>query len=86
MKRKLTNGQIADRCLKKMFAAVGEKYPNQALTDQPEWYQKRTWTTKVEDKFREWMRLFLKKQGWRKAAIENELSWFMLMYGWKTVD
>jgi hypothetical protein len=40
-----------DMCLKEMFKRVGEKYPNKKLTDQKEWYTKRTWTEAEESSF-----------------------------------
>jgi hypothetical protein len=70
-------------CLKEMFKRVGEKYPNKKLTDQPEWYTKRTWTEKEEDDFRVWMGKLLKKRhGLKKAMIDREISMFLLQWGW----
>jgi len=75
-----------DMCLKEMFKRVGEKYPNKELTDQKEWYTKRTWTEKEEADFRDWMRKKLSKKfkHWTERTLRNEIAMFILMWGWKT--
>jgi len=40
-----TYGQTCEACLKEMFKRVGETYPNKKLTDQKDWYMKRSWTS-----------------------------------------
>jgi hypothetical protein len=74
-------------CLKEMFKRVGEKYPNKKLTDQKEWYTKRTWTEAEESSFRKWMEKYLSKnfKYWTKKRLDLEIAMFLLMWGWKTV-
>lgn len=69
--------------LKEMFKRVGEKYPNPKLTNQKEWYTKRTWTEAEEDDFRKWMKDYLKKKyRWNNKTIQKEIAMFLLMWGW----
>jgi hypothetical protein len=76
--------ETTEMCLKEMFKRVGEKYPNKELTDQPNWWTKRTWTEKEEDDFRLWMRKIMKKRHPRlhKALIDREIAMFLLMWSW----
>jgi len=78
--------KACEACLKEMFKRVGEKYPNKKLTDQKEWYCKRTWSEEEEEDFRVWMRKYLKKKypNWTKHTLDKEIGMFLLMWGWKT--
>lgn len=77
-------GKTTEKCLKKMFRAVGEKYPNLALTDQEDWYTLRTWTQAQENKFKAWMSKVLKRRyKWTDKTIDAEIGMFLLMWGWK---
>lgn len=80
--------KTTEMCLKEMFRRVGERYPNKELTDQKEWYTKRTWTQKQEDGFRVWMDKLLKKRHkmWNKDIREREISMFLLMWGWRNEE
>ena len=79
----MTYESTTELCLKEMFKRVGEKYPNKELTDQPNWWTKRTWTEAEEDDFRLWMDKLLKKRhGWNKRMRGNEISMFLLLWGW----
>ena len=76
--------RVVEDCLKEMFKRVGEKYPNKKLTDQKDWYTKRTWTDKEEKDFSKWMKGYLKKKlKWSSRLIDNEVGMFLLMWGWK---
>lgn len=79
--------KTCELCLKKMFHMVGERYPNEKLTDQKDWYTKRTWPAAKEERFRVWMRKLLKKRYPYMLAkkIDFEIGMFLLMWGWKTV-
>jgi hypothetical protein len=80
---KMRYEDTTEMCLKEMFRRVGEKYPNKELTDQPEWYKKRTWTEAEENDFRKWMGKLLKKRhGWKKVLIDREIGMFLLNWGW----
>ena len=79
----MTYEDTTEMCLKEMFKRVGESYPNKELTDQPNWWTKRTWTEKEEDDFRVWMGKLLKKRhGWKKVMIDREIAMFLLLWGW----
>lgn len=79
--------KIFDECMAEMFKRVGEKYPNKELTDQAEWYLKRTWTEEEEKDFKVWMINHLKRTlRFNKKSAEWETGMFMLNYGWKTFD
>jgi hypothetical protein len=70
-----------------MFKRVGEEFPNPELTDQNEWYTKRTWTDAQEDDFRKWMIDKLRKEGrYTKKTAEWETSMFLLNWGWKNEE
>ena len=70
-------------CLKEMFLRVGETYPNEDLTNDPEWYILRSWTIEEENKFRKWMITYLRKKlRMSKKRAETETFWFLMMYGW----
>jgi hypothetical protein len=70
-------------CLKKMFAAVGEQYPNKEITDKKDWWMLRRWSEKEEDDFVLWMRKLLKKRHrWNKVIIDREISMFLLQLSW----
>jgi hypothetical protein len=78
--------KVIEKCLKKMFKMVGEKYPNEEITSKKEWWKLRSWTKEEEEKFR----IFLKKKI-RKAypymsdkKVELEAGMFILNWGWTT--
>lgn len=74
-------------CITEMFKRVGEKYPNEELTKQDKWFQKRSWTEAEEDDFRDWMTKLLKKRHkWTNKKIQLEVGMFLLDYGWKYKD
>ena len=77
-----------DLLLKEMFARVGETYPNKKLTDQKDWFTQRSWTTAEENDWKLWAKKLIKKRhpSWRVKLIDKELSWFLLMWGWKNSD
>ena len=80
-----TYDEACEECLVEMFSRVGEKYPNKKLTDQPDWYRKRSWTEKEEKDFKVWMEKYLKKHfKWTKRMIDNEVGMFILNWGWTT--
>jgi len=70
--------------LKEMFKRVGEEYPNPKLTNQKEWYMKRSWTEKEEDGFRQWLVALIKKRHkyLTKRRVDLEVAMFLLMWGW----
>ena len=72
------------KCFKEMFRRVGEKFPNEALTRQKEWYTLRTWTEKEQDSFKKWMmKEFKKMYPYLKRKAEMEVGIFILCYGWR---
>ena len=80
-----TYDDACEECLVEMFRMVGEKYPNKKLTDQKDWYTKRSWTESEEQDFKKWMGKYLKKNfKWSKKMIEKEVGMFLLMWGWTT--
>ena len=76
-----------DVCLREMFTRVGEQYPNPALTADPEWYRKRSWTAKDQRAFGKWMAGYIKKRfRWDKKRVQWEVGMFLLMWGWTTKE
>lgn len=70
-------------CLNEMFMRVGERFPNEELTNKPDWYTLRSWTDEEEEKFRKWMAAYLRKKlKMRKKDAEVEVAMFLLQYGW----
>ncbi len=48
------------------------------------WYQYFTWSKEEEDIFSEWAIDYMrKKMRWSKKRSENELRWFLFMWGLK---
>jgi len=70
-------------CMKEMFLRVGEKYPNNKLTDAPNWYMIRGWTQEEEAKFGKWMVAYLrKKMRWTKTKSVAVTNAFLFQYSW----
>ena len=84
----MTDDQIINNCLKKLFQAVKLTYPCPEFTDQPNWYTRCTWTTRQEARFRTWMTKYLRQHMRTRTAhsCEMEVAWFLLNYGWTTKD
>ena len=79
----MNTDKACEDCLVEMFRRVGEEYPN-ILTEQENWWTTRTWTSQEEDDFKEWMLDYLRtKAKMGKAKAETEVSYFLLMWGWK---
>ena len=73
------------KCFKEMFKRVGEKFPNEKLTKNDEWYTLRTWMEKEQDSFKKWLvKEFKKDYPYLRRRAELEAGMFILMYGWKT--
>lgn len=84
----MDDDKFVTMCLKEMFKRVGEKYPNEELTKQKDWYSKRTWTEKEQESFKKWLEKKMAKQ-WsylRKKKIEYEAAMFILCWGWRCED
>lgn len=78
--------KILVECLKEMFRRVGERYPNKKFTNQDRWYAMRAWSDESEKDFKGWLVQYLKKR--MRLSLEaamKEVSYFLLMYGWRTV-
>lgn len=78
-------------CMMEMFRRVGlametyEEVAKWAEDHGDHWFMCRTWTEEQEDDFRKWMKDYLKKSTrWSVRTIENEIRYFILMWGWKT--
>lgn len=83
----MTHEQVATAGLEKMFEAVGMKYPNKRFTNRDGWYTRRTWTQAQEDTFHKWFTIFVRRHlGLSVRAARIEVSWFLLMWGWKVKD
>lgn len=80
--------KTAEICLREMFNRVGEKYPNEELTNQDAWWRKHTWTIEEENDFKDWMIKFVKKRHprWTKQTIHMEVGMFLLSWGWSYED
>jgi type IV secretory pathway component VirB8 len=80
-----TYDEAVEECLIQMFTRVGEYYPNKKLTNQKDWYTKRSWTEEEQEDFSKWMEKYLKKHfKWNKRMIGNEVGMFLLNWGWTT--
>ena len=78
--------KILGECLKELFRRVGERYPNKKFTSQDRWYAMRAWNDEDEKDFKGWLVQYLKKR--MRLSLEaamKEASYFLLMYGWRTV-
>ena len=75
--------KTCEECLKEMFKRVGEEYPNE-LTNQEDWYMKRSWTIEEQNDFKDWMIKHLKKRhpSWNKRTIDMEVGTFILQWAW----
>ena len=72
-----------------LFKAKGLVPPKpEEYKDMPEgWYLEHSWTKEEEAKFYTGAAALLKKRHrLSAAAIQKELAWFNLMYGWRTEE
>ena len=77
--------KFINKCFTEMFKRVGEKFPNEELTKDKEWYAKRTWTEKEQDSFKNWLeKEFKRAYPYLKHKAGFEAGMFILCYGWKT--
>jgi hypothetical protein len=57
------------------------------FTKQPYWYLKKEWTAEDESDFGVW---FISEAQhdlkYTKYRAEKELGWFLLKFGWKTIN
>lgn len=75
--------KIFEKCLEIMFLSVGEKYPNNELLLSDNWYEKRSWTEKEEEKFKKWMVSYIhKKLRLPKKLALIKTEFFILQFGW----
>lgn len=73
--------------LKEMFFRVGEEYPNEELTSNPQWYSARTWDIDEEKKFKKWLiDFFAKNLKIPKKMAKLQAEMFILQWGWKTTN
>ena len=85
MKRKKSTDDIYKECFIEMFKRVGEKYPNEELTKDPNWYMLRQWTVKQEENFKKWMIIKLRvSYKYMKQEAIMSTNWFLFQYGWTT--
>ena len=80
--------KMATKFFKEMFRRVGEEFPNEELTNDKDWYKKRSWTEKQQEDFKKWMKKELKKTFPDLSArkVEWEAGIFLLSYGWTTKE
>ena len=75
--------KVMTNCFKKMFKAVGEKYPNKELTDNDDWYMLRYWSMDRQDKFSKWMNKYVTRQfKLSEKQADLEVAMFVMNYGW----
>ena len=53
--------KLCTRCFKELFRRVGEKFPNNELTKDPEWYMRRSWTEEEQEDFKKWIKREMKR-------------------------
>jgi hypothetical protein len=71
--------------MEKMFSYVDIDYTEE-FCKKPFWFHERSWTTKEEESFKDWLVWYLKnnyKMTIKKA--KKEADFFLLSYGWKTI-
>jgi len=74
-------------CVTELFKRVGLDFPNKELTDKPDWYSEYTWTMDEEHSFMQWMENYLHTVNkMSRILASKETGWFILAYGWKTID
>ena len=76
--------------LMEMFKRVGEDYNSfmakeDTTSCESRWFEKHQWTKEQEEDFKKWAVNYLRKKfKWSKKKSEEEMDWFLLMWGWKT--
>ncbi len=80
--------KLCTRCFEELFRRVGEKFPNNELTKDPEWYKRRSWTEEEQEDFKKWIKKEMKRTLPILSAkkIEWEAGLFILCYGWATKE
>jgi hypothetical protein len=74
------------KSLDKMFQTVGFESFDGDFTEEPEWYNKKTWTKEQSEEFKAWFIAEGKKDlKFTKQMMEKEHAWFDLKWGWKEV-
>lgn len=74
------------KSLDKMFQTVGFESFDGDFTEEPEWYNKKTWTKEQSEEFKAWFITEGKKDlKFTKQMMEKEHAWFDLKWGWKEV-
>jgi hypothetical protein len=76
-----------DMAMRKLFAVQKMKYPCPEFTKDTEWYSKKTWTSKQQNKYCNWLRQLIKKRHRLSVHRTNtEVGMFNLQYGWRVND
>jgi hypothetical protein len=82
--------EICKNLLIEMFKRVGLDYTYEQILEyakKDEWYSTKTWTKEQENDFTSWAYTYTKKNSsWHKRTVERELSFFMLMWGWRVEE
>lgn len=93
---RITNLDYIEEVLKEMFKRVKEKY-TKTYTASPEWFRKRTWTSKQQEDFIEWLtnylysnanarRAIMRYPSKNKKACNQTAIAFIFQYGWMVDD
>lgn len=76
--------------LRKQAKVVGvdwDEFVEDNDTKNSDWYRQHTWTTKQEQKFKDWLiKYLMKTEHMSKKFAERESSMWLLAYGWMTKD
>ena len=79
--------KFINKCFKKMFAMVGEKWLAPWAHEDREWFRKRSWGEKEQNSFKKWLvKEYKKAFPYLKRKAEFEAGLFILCYGWATKE
>ena len=87
MMRANKTDKFLEKALDKMFQYVGFEKWDREFTKQQEWYSLKSWTSNQENDYKQWFLQEIKKDlKINKQLAEKEWGYFLLMWGWRTVE
>ena len=79
--------KFLEKALDKMFQYVGFEKWDREFTKQQDWYSLKSWTSNQENDYKQWFLQEIKKDlKINKQLAEKEWGYFLLMWGWRTVE
>ena len=87
MMRANKTDKFLEKALDKMFQYVGFEKWDREFTKQQDWYSLKSWTSNQENDYKQWFLQEIKKDlKINKQLAEKEWGYFLLMWGWRTVE